>query len=100
MKYNQYKISAKVWLYPGRDGWHFVSVPRDTTEDIKARFDDLKRGWSSLPVNITIGRTSFETSIFPDNKSGTYLLPLKAEVRKKEGITADTTISFLIEIRV
>ncbi len=100
MKYNQYKIHANVWLYPGMAGWHFVSIPQDISEDIKRQFGDLKRGWGSLPVMVSIGKTSWNTSIFPDKKAGGYLLPIKADVRKKEGIVAKDTVIMLIEIRV
>ena len=60
----------------------------------------MKRGWGSLPVTVTIGKTSWKTSIFPDAKAGAYLLPLKADVRKKEKILASDTVSFSLEIRV
>lgn len=100
MKYNQYKFNSSVWLYPGMAGWHFVTVPKDISEDIKRNFGDQKRGWGSLPIIATIGKTSWKTSIFPDKESGGYLLPLKADVRKKEGILAEGTISLLLEIRI
>jgi hypothetical protein len=35
-----------------------------------------------VKVEARIGFYSWKTSIFPDKKSGCYLLPLKAEVRK------------------
>ena len=100
MNYNQYKIQTTVWLYPGMAGWHFVTIPQDISDDIKNQFGDMKRGWGSLPVNVTIGKTTWKTSIFPDKKSGGYLLPIKAEVRKKEGVLADNKITLLLEIRV
>lgn len=100
MKYNQYKFKTNVWLYPGMAGWHFATVPSDISEDIKQSFGDRKRGWGSLPIIATIGKTSWKTSIFPDKESGGYLLPLKAEVRKKENIVADKKINLTIKIRV
>lgn len=81
-------------------GWFFASVPKEETEDIQKHFGDLKRGWGSLSVNVTVGSTSWKTSIFPDKKSGEYLLPLKAEVRKKEGISENDMIKILLEIRI
>jgi hypothetical protein len=47
---------------------------------------------------VTIGKTKWKTSVFPDKRSGTYLLPLKAEVRKKEGIFSEDTVSLTIEL--
>jgi len=100
MKYNQYEFEAKVWLWPGDAAWHFVSLPKDMSEHITKMFGDKKRGWGSLPVTVLIGATSWDTSIFPDKKIGSYILPLKALVRKKEGIAVDKKIKVLIEIRV
>lgn len=99
MPKNHYKMQGKVWLYPGMAGWHFVTLPKKQSAEIKARFGLMKRGWGSLSIVITIGKTSWKTSIFPDKKAGAYLLPLKAEVRRKENITAGDTITFSVEVR-
>lgn len=100
MKYNQYEVKAKVWLYPGMAGWYFVTIPKDISEDIKDGFGDQTRGWGSLPVIVTLGTTNWKTSIFPDKKEGAFVLPLKAEMRKKEKISAEDSINFRIEIVV
>jgi uncharacterized protein (DUF302 family) len=68
------------------------------SEDIKKRCK-VKAGFGSVPVMVTIGKTKWKTSIFPDKRSGTYLLPLKAEVRKKESIYSGDNISLIIEIQ-
>ena len=81
-------------------GWHFVTLPKKKSADIRKTFGALKRGWGSLPVTITIGKTSWKTSIFPDKKIGAYLLPLKADIRKKEDISAGDTITIFMEVRV
>lgn len=62
-------------------------------------FGKNARGWGSLPVVVTLGKTSWKTSIFPDKREGAYLLPLKADVRKKEGIFKGDIITFYIEIK-
>lgn len=99
----KYKLRGKVWLYPGPpDGggsWHFVNVSREISKEIKENFAEVGRGFGSLRVKVTVGKTRWNTSIFPDTKSGTYLLPLKAEVRQKEVISDGTKISFTIEIQ-
>lgn len=94
-----YKMRAKVWLYSAeRAAWHFITLPKQESDEIKKFFGVLERGWGSLPVNITIGKTSWKTSIFPDKKAGAYLLPLKADVRKKEEIKNGDIITFLLEL--
>lgn len=96
---NIFHMRARVWLYPGMAGWHFVTVPKKQSSEIKKRFRGTKRGWGSLPVSVTIGKSTWKTSIFPDKKTAAYLLPLKAEIRKKEKISLGVNISFQIEIR-
>lgn len=99
MSTNLYKIKSGVWLYPGMSGWHFMSIPKKDGEDIRKRFGKKQRGWGSLPVVVTLGKTSWKTSIFPDKHSGLYLLPLKAVVRKKEGVLSNDKVSFTIEVK-
>lgn len=99
MNYNQYKIEANIWLYPGKAAWHFVTLPPDIAKDISQEFEHLKHGWGSLKVKAKIGNTIWETSIFPDKKSSSYLLPIKTEIRKIEQIKAGDTISVLLEVR-
>jgi hypothetical protein len=100
MKKRTYKVRSEVVLYPGMAGWHFLYVSKKQSEEIKKIFGSMKRGWGSLPVLVAINKTTWKTSIFPDKRSGTYLLPLKAEVRKKEGIFAKDHITFTIEVQV
>jgi len=92
-------MEGEVWLYPGPTPWHFVSVGKKESAEIKEGCGPKRRGFGSVPVIVTIGKTSWETSIFPDKQSGTYLLPLKAEVRNRESIGEGDTIMFSIEIR-
>lgn len=94
-----YKITAKVWLYPGMAGWHFVTIPKSVAKNIKFYFSTVKRGWGSLPVDVTIGKTTWKTSIFPDKKSDSYLLPLKAQVRKQESIKKRDSTKLSLEIQ-
>lgn len=41
---NKYKIKAVVWLYPGLGGWHFISLPKKESEEIKNNFSKVKKG--------------------------------------------------------
>lgn len=100
MEKPKYKMKAKVWLYPGAAAWHFMTLPQKQSKEIKKLFGAMAGGWGSLPVIVTVGKTSWKTSIFPDKKSASYLLPLKAEARKKENIKIGDVIVFSIEIQI
>jgi hypothetical protein len=80
---------AEVWQWDARksDGWFFVSLPPDLADDIDAEHGHHAKGFGSLRVEAQIGATTWRTSIFPDTKRATYVLPLKKSVRTKEALT-------------
>jgi len=92
-------MRTKIWVYQGPAAWHFVTIPKTHSADIKKRFGANARGWGSLRVAATVGKTTWASSIFPDKKSGTYLLPLKLEVRKKEGLAHGDTVGLKIVVK-
>lgn len=100
MKKPVYKIRSRVWLYPGVTSWHFVTVNKKLSGEIRSVFGEAARGWGSLPVEVFIGKTRWRTSIFPDKETKTYLLPIKAEVRKRENIGAGELCVITFEVLV
>lgn len=94
-----YLLRSKVWVYPGMAAWRFVGIPEKEGKDIKKKYGARAKGWGSLPVSVTLGKTTWDTSIFPDKKSSSYLLPLKAKIRKVEGVADDSTITFTLRVR-
>ncbi|AFM13057.1 DUF1905 domain-containing protein [Turneriella parva] len=88
----------KVWIYDGPTPWHFVTLPKKLAAEIKVFHGNLAKSFGSIGVTVTIGDTTWKTSVFSDTKSGSYVLPLKAEVRRREGIVADRTIQIILKI--
>lgn len=92
-------FTAGVWLYPAMDAWHFITVAPAVSTEIKAFVAQTpRRGFGAVKVRASIGKTAWETSIFPDKRSGCYLLPLKAVVRKKEGLFAGDNAKVAIQL--
>ena len=81
----KFAFKAKLWKYPGMGGWHFVYVPDKESRALKALPKAKKRGFNSIRIKARIKKTSWSTSLFP-SKEGPYLLAIKADVRKKEGV--------------
>jgi hypothetical protein len=109
MKKKKYKINReKVWLYPGMarstssgqaGAWHFVYVGKKQSEEIqKNQSKKKRRGFGSVPVEVTLGKSKWKTSIFPE-RDGPYLMPLKADIRRKEGIADGDTITYTIKLQ-
>lgn len=99
MAKKKYKVTSKLWLYPSETAaWHFLSVPKDVAKEIEAVYVLRKRGFGSLRVRVQIGKTVWDTSIFPSKQDKTYLLPVKALVRKAESLMANDRVTFEFSI--
>jgi Domain of unknown function (DUF1905) len=92
-----FKFQALVWVYSGKGAWHFVTLPKDAAEGIRF-FNTAAKGFMPIAVRAQIGETVWKTSVFPDSKSGSYVLALKAAVRKAENISDGDTVSVCITV--
>lgn len=95
------ETTATLWIWSSPEApasWHFLTIDGEAAEAIRAtalmrRLEGgQRRGWGSIRVTATIGDTKWQTSVFPSKESGGYLLPVKAAVRKAEGLTADDEV--------
>ena len=94
----KYTFDAKLWLYPGEAAWVFATVPRNYFEDIK-RLAASTRGFGAVRVNVTCNGVSWQTSLFPDNKTSTYLLPVKKSVRLITNMQIGDITTFSVVLR-
>jgi hypothetical protein len=76
-----------VWVHDlgSPASWYFLTVPGPVSEEI-AREAGPRRGFGSVRVEVTIGGTTWRTSVFPDASSGCYVLPVKRQVRAAEDL--------------
>lgn len=91
-----YAVTAEVWLWTGKAAWHFVTLPEDVADEIHARF--AHGAFGMVPVRATLGSTTWETKLFGDTKRESYLLPLKAGVRRREGVEAGDTVTVRLDL--
>jgi len=76
--------TGAVRRHASQAGWFFLTVAGAAADDIRAR--SQRRGFGSVRVRAELGSSSWETSVFPEPGTSTYLLPLKAEIRRREGL--------------
>jgi len=99
-----FSFVGECWLWQSTGtAWHFISLPQDKSEEIKFFDENLhekRRGWGAVRVLVTIGNTSWETLIFPSSKQEAYILPIKADVRKKEKIAVGDSIKVKLKINI
>jgi hypothetical protein len=92
-----YTVRAKVWRWKGGT-WHFITLPKNQSAEIRRRFGSTARGWGSIRVRIKVGDTEWQTSLFPTNKNTEYLFAIKANVRKVEDIGEGDRVTALVHI--
>jgi hypothetical protein len=76
-----------------------VSLPEDVSQDIRdLAGDGPRRGFGSVRVRVTVGGSTWKTSIFPDSGRGVYVLPVKRDVRKAESLAAGDVAAVTVEL--
>jgi Domain of unknown function (DUF1905) len=78
------EFSGEIWFWRGPAPHHFVTVPDEECGALEAASAFVTYGWGMIPVAAQIGATEWTTSLFP--KDGRYIVPVKASVRKAEGL--------------
>ena len=98
-------FTALCWLYNANSGsgaWYFVTLPQDSATEIsyfsKALNGGKRTGWGSVRVTVRVGKTIWQTSLFPDSKNKSYVLPIKAAVRKAENIIEGKSVKVRISM--
>jgi len=74
-------------------------MPPEVADDVRARSAPSARPFGTVPARVTLGSTTWSTSLFADTRSGSYLLPIKAAVLRQEGIAEGHVVAARIELR-
>ncbi len=80
-------FSARLWRYPGKGGWTFLTVPRKHAPP-------ATHAWGRTPVTAAIGGVTWKTSVWR-GKDGRTLLAVPRAVRgsKEHGDTVSVTLT-------
>lgn len=89
-------FTGTLWFWKGPAPWYFVPVPDVLCGDIRDIASLVTYGWGVIPVTVHIGRSTWQTSLFP--KDGRYLVPIKARVRAAEQLTEGDEVEVSLDI--
>ncbi|NUR08926.1 MAG: DUF1905 domain-containing protein [Nocardioidaceae bacterium] len=92
------EFSGEIWLWKGPAPWHFVTVPEEDSDAIEAASAFVTYGWGMIPASVTIGDTGWSTSLWP--KDGRYIVPLKTDVRRAEGLEVGVVVTVRVSLDV
>jgi hypothetical protein len=93
-------FDAELWVWNARrdDSWTFVSLPVEASEEIREVTDGPRRGFGAVRVRVTVGGSTWMTSIFPDSARGCYVLPVKRAIRKAEALDTGDVANVTVEL--
>ncbi|WP_299169134.1 DUF1905 domain-containing protein [uncultured Arthrobacter sp.] len=89
-------FKGEIWYWRGPAPYHFVTVPDLQCVEVRAVSKIVSYGWGMIPASVTIGGTTWTTSLFP--KNGGYIVPIKDFVRKDEQIDDGDTVTVALSI--
>ncbi len=92
------EFNGKIWFWKGPAPWFFVTVPAKQSRDLKTISRVVTYGWGVIPVRVRIGKTEWQTSLFP--KDDRYIVPIKASVRKTENLENGNEVTVRLEVRL
>ncbi len=90
-------FEGRLWEAEGNAAWVFVTLPHDVADDIADR-SPKRPGFGSVPVEVTIGGTTWRTSLFPDKRAASFVLPVKRAVRTAEGLVVGDVVPVSLDI--
>jgi hypothetical protein len=92
------EFSGEMWFWRGPAPWHFVTVPDESCSALDALSSAVSYGWGMIPVTARIGSTRWTTSLWPKDEH--YIVPVKAEVRRVEGLEVGDTVTVRLVVDV
>ena len=92
----KYEFKTQMWKHNSPGGWHFVSLPKAISKEIRAHLKWQEEGWGRMKAVAQIEDRKWDTAIWFDSKMDTYLLPIKAEIRTKTNLKVDHTFKMHI----
>lgn len=90
------EFSGEVWFWRGPSPFHFVTVPPAQSELIADLSASVTYGWGMIPCEVILGDTRWTTSLWP--KDGGYIVPLKADVRRAEGVEVGDDVDLVVTV--
>ena len=99
-----FTFTAPLWRWTAREAssdagaWCFVTLPTDVADEVLQRAGE-PRGFGSVRVHVEAAGQSWDTSVFPDASSGSFVLPVKKAVRRAAGVEEGDELTVSLSVR-
>lgn len=91
------EFDAEIWASASVGSWAFVSLPADLADEVRL-VSGPPTAFGSVRVEVRLGGSTWRTSVFPDARSGSYVLPVKAAVRRAEGVDVGDPVHLSLRV--
>lgn len=91
----EWTFTADVIEWRGPAPFYFLPLDEEASADFKIEAAGLEY-WGQVAIIATIGDTTFKTAVFP--KDGRFLVPLRAAIRKTEGLELGMPVTASVRI--
>ena len=92
-----FAFTSALRRWSAQDAWRFVTLPEELSETIRFT-SGPPRGFGSVRVAVTVGATSWRTSLFPDSDSHCFVLPMKRAVREAESLQDGDLVTIKLQL--
>jgi hypothetical protein len=93
----EWSFTAELWQHDGDGGWHFVTLPLDVADEIHEEVP-RRGGFGSVRVTAVVGESRWATSLFPESRSRSFVLPVKQQVRRANDLLPGDPVTVRITV--
>ena len=86
------------WQEERPDSWALVALPPELSRQVDDLVSTPPRGFGSVRVEVTVGSSTWRTSLFPSKPLDAYVLPVKKAVRRAEQLDIEDVATFTIRV--
>ncbi|MGL4745280.1 MAG: DUF1905 domain-containing protein [Dermatophilaceae bacterium] len=94
---SSWSFGAVLWRWK-KGSWFFVTVPDGVSDQVDETVGDVTGGFGSVRVEVTVGGSVWQTSLFPSREAAAYVLPMKKAVRTAEGLVDGGKVAVAIRL--
>ncbi|UZN02891.1 DUF1905 domain-containing protein [Cellulomonas sp. S1-8] len=87
----EYEVDVTLWQVEN-GSWVFAALPFDVADQVDEVTRGRQGGFGSVRVEVTLGPTTWRTSLFPDKVRETFVLPVKKAVRTAAGVAVGDVV--------
>lgn len=99
-------VTTPLWRWQSATApaaWYFLTIEGEAADAVRVaamtgQWLDGRRGFGSARVEARIGGSVWKTSVFPHRESGGWLLPVKAAIRKAEGLVGGEAVTVTVSL--